>query len=258
MFEKAFVHHELDWRYLSLEVALERLEDAVRGLRALGLRGGNCVGPHKAAVGRLLDRLGRAAELTGVVNCIRREDDQLIGENTEGLAFLESLRLRVDPAGQRVVVFGAGQMGRAVAVELASAGVGELFVVNRHEERAQQLVELVRGTFPTPVSTLAWEDRVALPPDVRVLVNATALGGDDSEESIPVDVESLPADLIVADVTTNPPETGLIRESEDRGLVTIDGLEIFIAQAALDFKMWTGVDPDRNVIREAVEEFLEL
>jgi shikimate dehydrogenase len=62
----------------------------------------------------------------------------------------------------------------------------------------------------------------------------------------------------VADVATDPPQTRLIRQCRQRGRSTIDGLEIFITQAALDFELWTGVNPDKTVLREAVEEFLEL
>jgi len=258
MFEKAFVHHELDWRYLSLDVAPESLEDAVRGIRSLGLCGGNCDGMHKEAVGRYLDRLGRSAELSGVVNCIRRAGPELIGENTEGLALLDSLRLRLDPAGKRGGLFGAGRMSRAVAIERAAAGAGQLWVVNRQEDRARELVELVTANFQVPVSVLPWQECHTLPADAEVMINATSIGNGDPNAQFPVDLDTLPAEILVADVTTNPPETWLLRQCEERGAGTVDGLEIFITQAAIDFKLWTGVNPDRTILREAVEEFLEL
>jgi shikimate dehydrogenase len=62
----------------------------------------------------------------------------------------------------------------------------------------------------------------------------------------------------VADVTADPPRTHLIREAEDRGCDTIDGLEVFVGQAVINFKLWTGVDADPVVMNEAVEEFLEI
>jgi shikimate dehydrogenase len=258
MFEKAFVHHDLDWRYLSLEVAPDRLEDAVRGMRAMGFRGGHCADPHKAAVGKLLSRLGRSAEVSGAVTCIHREGDELVGENTAGLAVLESLRLRTDPAGKQVMLFGAGPMGRVIALELAATGAGPFQVVDRDESRATSLVELLTTACQASASMLPWQDRQAVPAEVAFVINATGIGNGDPDEEFPLDLDTLPPGLLVADVATNPPETWLLRHCEERGLSTIDGLEIFVAQAAIDFKLWTGLAPERTVMREAVEEFLEL
>ncbi|MGC4002925.1 MAG: hypothetical protein QM811_07255 [Pirellulales bacterium] len=106
--EKALAEVGLDWRYLTLEVAPERLGDAVRGARAMGFRGGNIAMPHQLAVGELLDELSQAVRLMGAVNCIHNEAGKLVGENTEGKGFLESLRSVADPAGKRVTILGAG------------------------------------------------------------------------------------------------------------------------------------------------------
>lgn len=258
MFEKAFAQRELDWRYLTLEVAPARLEEAVRGFDALGFRGGNCAPPFKTAIGPLLARQSRTAELSGVVNCIHRQEEQLVGENTEGLAVLETLRQRIDPAGKHVVLFGTGQIGRAIGVELATAGVGQLVIINRDAARAQAFVEQLTAAFPVPVIPLPWDDALALPAETEVLINASSLGEGESDEPFPLNLDTLPSGLLVVDVVTTPPQTWLVRHCEERGFKTINGLEIFVAQAALDFHLWTGIEPDRTVLREAVEEFLEL
>src|SRR5690348_1526636 len=99
MIEKAFAHHGLEWRYLTLEVAPEDLADAVRGMRAMGFRGGNITRPHKVAVVPCLDRLSDAAAMMGAVNCIVREGRELLGENTDGKGFMRSLTCLADPAG---------------------------------------------------------------------------------------------------------------------------------------------------------------
>jgi shikimate 5-dehydrogenase len=121
MIEQVLLHHGLDWRFLSLEVPAEYLPDAIRGMRAMGFRGGACTDPHKNSVIQFLDRSNPVAEITRVVNCFYQEDRHLIGENTEGRGFLQALRRRTDPAGKRVVILGAGRMARAIGVELALA-----------------------------------------------------------------------------------------------------------------------------------------
>src|SRR5688500_15697163 len=108
MMERAFAHQGLDWRYLTLEVLPEHLGDAVRGLRALGFRGGNITKPHKCEVIQYLDGTSEAAGLMGAVNCIDRDGEKLIGENTDGKGFVQSLRGVTDPAGKRIVILGAG------------------------------------------------------------------------------------------------------------------------------------------------------
>jgi shikimate dehydrogenase len=258
MMEKAFAHHGLDCRYLSLLVAPEDLAEAVGGIRAMGFRGGNCAAPHKQAIVAHLDRLMPAADLSGVVNCIWREGRQLIGENTEGKGLVESLRRRIDPAQKKVVLLGAGKVARAIAAELAMAGAAEVIVVNRSEPAGRQLVEMVHGKLNVPATLAVWEGDYQVPPDTEVLIHATSIGESDPDARVPIVAESLNAPMVVADVTLNPPATRLLALAAERGCPTVDGLEMFLAQAAIDFKLWTGVEVNADVIREAVEEYLEI
>ncbi len=120
MVEQTFLHHQLDWRFLSLEVAREELGAAVRGMRAMGFRGGICAEPHKGAVLEFVNRVTPTAELIGEGNCLYRDENGLVGDNTEGKGLMEALRRRVNPTDEKIVLLGAGGMARAIAVELAS------------------------------------------------------------------------------------------------------------------------------------------
>ncbi|MGQ9575954.1 MAG: shikimate dehydrogenase family protein [Thermoguttaceae bacterium] len=255
MLEKALAYHQLDWRYLSLEVRPEDLGSAVQGMRAMGFRGGNCTDPHKQAILPHLDRLSRSAELIGAVNCLVRDEAALVGENTEGRACVEAVRRRADPAGKRAVLLGAGRMGRAVAVELALAHIGEIIVVNRGQQLGRDLVELLTGRLQTPAALVVWDRLWAVPPETHLVVHATSIQAD---EPLPLDLENLLPETIVAEVAFNPPRRWLLRQATERGLPAIDGLEVFVEQAAINFRLWTGVEAERSVLREAVEEFLEL
>src|SRR5687767_2152187 len=144
MMERAFEANGLDWRYLTFEVPPELLPDAVRGMRAMGFLGGNFTIPHKVAVIPLLDGLSQAAELMGAVNCVHSVDGKLMGENTDGKGFVQSLRTITDPKGKNVVILGAGGAARAIAVELGLSGASQITIVNRSESRGQELTELLR------------------------------------------------------------------------------------------------------------------
>jgi shikimate dehydrogenase len=256
--EKAFARAGIDWRYLTLEVAPEKLADAVRGVRAMGFRGGNLTMPHKVAIIPLLDDLTEAARLMGAVNCWKRQEDRLLGDNTDGKGFLQSLRTLVEPAGKRFVLLGAGGAARAIAVELGLAGAAEIVVVNRSAERGQELANLLSDSVHVPAHFVAWEGDFQLPEGTDVLVNATSIGFGDPQARVPLALDTLRSSVIVADVIINPPETRLLREAKAQGCRTLDGLGMLVNQAAIAFRIWTGLEPDTGTMRDAVEEFLNL
>ena len=258
MMEKAFAAAGLEWRYLTLEVESEDLGDAIRGMRAMGFRGGNFTIPHKVHVAQYLQGLSKAAKLMGAVNCIRREGDSFIGENTDGKGFVQSLREVTDPAGKKFVIFGAGGAARAISVELGLAGAAEMTIVNRSLERGQALVELLNDDVKVPATLSVWEDDYEVEEGTDVVVNATSIGLGDADARVPLDVETLTAEMVVADVIFNPPQTRLMRDAAERGCTTLDGLGMLVNQAVIAFKIWTDVDLDPAVMREALEEYLEV
>lgn len=258
MIEKAFAAAGLDWRYLTLEVSPENLGHAVRGMRAMGFKGANFTIPHKVAVIQYLDELSEAAGLMGAVNCVNHLDGKLIGENTDGKGFVESLRELTDPRDKRIVVLGAGGAARAIAVELGLAGAAEIAVVNRTPQRGQELTSLLTDKVQVNARFLPWEGDFEAPEGTEIVVNATSIGLGDAEARVPLDAQSLTPEMVVADVIFNPPQTRLLRDAAARDCRTLDGLGMLVNQGVIGFRIWTGVDPDRAVMREALEEYLEL
>ncbi len=258
MFEKACAFHELDWRYLTFEVEPADLANAVLGLRALGFRGAQCADPHKRAVLPLLDRVSETAAAIGVVNVVLRQEQELVGENTEGKGVVETIGSALELTGKRVVLLGAGGVARAVAMELAAAGVAELMIVNRGEQRAAELLTLLAGKCGGAVSAVAWHADFSVPANAEVLIHATSLGHGSNHAPLPLDAQTLRPELLVADVQVGTPATWLLSQATHCGCQTVDGLSMFIHQVALSFQLWTGLEADRLVLREAVEEFWEL
>ncbi len=256
MMEKAFAQLGLDWRYLTLEVAPQDLGDAIRGMRAMGFRGCNLTIPHKVEVIQHLDQTSESATLMGAVNCVNRSGDELIGDNTDGKGFVQSLKELTDPAEKNVVILGAGGAARAIAVEIALAGAACLTIVNRSEERGQELTALLRDKVHVPTTFALWEGDFTVPAEADVVINATSIGLGDAEARIPLSVATLEPDMVVADVVFNPPETRFLRDAKSRGCRTLDGLGMLVNQAVIGFHIWTGREADPLVMREALEEFL--
>ena len=257
MQEAAFQALQLNWRYLTIEVYPQDLADAVKGLRAFNMRGINLTIPHKVEVLKYLDEIAADARLMGAVNTVRREGDKLIGENTDGKGFLRSLRedARLDPAGKRVVVLGAGGAARAITVELALAGAAHITVVNRSAQRGRELVNLLNEQTPITAEFVEWRGVYALPPQTDVLVNATSIGLYPNITAKPaLDYTTITPALTVCDVIPNPPHTPFLREAEKRGVRTLDGLGMLVYQGAIAFKMWTGLDAPTDVMRQALAQ----
>ncbi len=255
MIEAAFRHRNLDIRYINCEVPPERLGDAVRGARAMGWIGFNCSIPHKVSVIEHLDGLGESAAVMGAVNCAVLRDGKFIGENTDGKGFLQSLREVVDPKGKTIVMFGAGGAARAIGVELALAGAARIIIVNRGKERGQALVDLLNAKTSAKAELVIWQGIYKIPKDAEIIVNATSIGlYPDIDAKLDLDVETLRAGLVVADVIPNPPRTWLIRQAEDRGCDVVDGLGMLVNQGVIGVKYWTGLDVDPLVMRDKLEE----
>ena len=255
MVEAAYRHHKLDWRYLTIEVAPDGLADAVAGARAMGFAGFNCTIPHKVEVIEHLDGLGESASLMGAVNCVVRRDEKLIGENTDGKGFVESLRELTDPKGKSVVMFGAGGAARAIGVEVALAGATKITVVNRSVERGEELTKLLNDKVPAEADFAHWQGTFDIPESTDVVINATSIGlFPDVDARVDFNPDSLTPDMVVADVIPNPPLTNLVKDARAKGCKVSDGLGMLVNQGVIGIRYWTGVDPDPAVMRAALEE----
>lgn len=253
MVEAAYRHHGLPWRYINCEVAPEDLGAAVAGARAMGWRGFNCSIPHKVAVIAHLDGLGESAAIIGAVNTIVRRGDRLIGENTDGKGFVRALSEVTDPAGKRVVLFGAGGAARAVAVELALAGAARITVVNRSRTRGEEVATLITTRTPAEAEHIRWDGIFRIPADTDIVVNATSIGlYPDVDETPDIDHDTLLPSMVVADGIHNPPLTRLLAAAQARGCRTANGLGMLVNQGVIGIRYWTGIDVDAGVMRQAL------
>jgi shikimate dehydrogenase len=257
MHNAAFAERRMNWRYVPLPVHPDRVEDAVRGLRALGFRGANVTVPHKQAVMPILDRWTPSAEAIGAVNTIIvGEDGLLTGDNTYAGGFIADLRANgVDVQDRRVLIVGAGGAARAVVYGLAEAGASAITVLNRTLDRARSLTEAMAPYFEdVQFGVASFPDGVAaLTDEADLIVNCTSLGMHPHVEGLPwaEDLEFTPAQTVY-DLVYNPAATRLLQLSAADGAKPIGGLGMLIHQGALAWSRWTGEDAPVEVMRRAV------
>ena len=256
MQEAAFNALNLNWRYLTIEVLPEDLENAIKGLRAFNLRGINLTIPHKVEVLKYLDEVSSAAKLMGAVNTVVRIDNKLKGENTDGKGFMRSLTVdaQMDPKGKKVVVLGAGGAARAITVELALAGVQYITIVNRSESRGQILTDLLNSKTSAKTDFLIWDGTYSVPSDTDILINATSIGLSPNIDDKPdINYQSITSKMLVCDVIPTP-MTPFLAEVRKRGADILDGLGMLVYQGAIGFKIWTGLDAPIAVMHQALSK----
>ena len=145
-----------------------------------------------------------------------------------------------------------------MAVELALAGVGRLFLVNRSPERGRQLLDILVGKLRCNAELLPWNGDFALPNGTDIVINGTSIGLYDPQARLPLDIRILKPGQIVADVVFSPPVTRLLRDASEAGCQTLDGLAMLVNQGVLGVQFWTGILPDPSVMYQALAAAVKL
>lgn len=201
-------------------------------------RGCNITIPHKeAALAYVADPGGVRASIGAINTVFRHESGDLAGTNTDAAGFWSPISA-LDLAAKPVVVVGAGGAARAVLFALARVGAGPVTILNRTPLKAAGLL----ASFGLKGNVAALD--APLPP-AALVVNASALGMT-GQPPLDLDLSSLPEDAIVYDLVYAPLQTRLLQAAEDRGLETVDGLEMLIGQAALAFELFFDAEPPRE------------
>ena len=235
--------HGLKGSYVQLPVQPENLEDAIRGLKGLGIAGCNVTVPHKVRAMALMDELHPVARRMQAINTIVvREDGSLYGMNNDGAGYVQSLR-DADPAWRGdagpVLLLGAGGAARAIVVALLDEGAPEIRICNRTRDKAQVLAD----EFGPLVKVVDWAEREDAQAGVSLLVNSTTLGMH-GQSPLELRLDALPAQALVSDAIYIPLETPLLAAARVRGHRTVNGLGMLLNQARPAFKAWFGVMPE--------------
>ncbi|HIQ32385.1 MAG TPA: shikimate dehydrogenase [Methanothermococcus okinawensis] len=244
----------LNYVYLAFDVHPDKLKYVVEGAKALGtFKGFNVTVPHKVEIIKYLDKLDREAQLIGAVNTVKIEGDVALGYNTDGLGARMALEEEIGKVkGRDILVIGAGGAARAVAFEMAKDN--KVTIVNRTPEKAKLLAEEISRKLNREVG---YGDLNVDVGRYEIVIHATPVGMYPHVDVKPViDVERIHSGMVVMDLIYNPRETVLLREAKKRGAKTINGIGMLVYQGALAFEIWTGVKPDVEVMKKAVESNL--
>lgn len=262
MHNAAYAKLALDYCYLPLPVVSSDLEKALEGIRILGFVGLNVTIPHKEAVIPHLDEVTKLARLIGAANVILNQEGRLVGYNTDGPGFMDSLKedAGFDVKGKRAVILGAGGAAKSVAIMLAKDGIANLVVSDVIYEKAKDLCEYINSHFgiaPYACPTKSDEARKLIE-KCDLIVNATPVGMHPKVNECPISEDyKIPSKAIAYDLVYNPMETRFLKMAKANGANAISGLGMLLRQGALAFSLFTEQEPPMQVMKDAALKALK-
>ncbi len=251
LFERALNSVDLDWRFLTLDVERSRLSDAITGISALGFRGCLLAPPLQEAALQCIENITPSARFSGGISNITLSPDGPIGHMTEGRGIIEALRHHVDPASQNLLIFGSDTIAKATALELILAGCPKVLMCDSKSEHINSIVTSLNELGDNHACALEWESAIEIPDDVNIVISTL------SSEAFDDEVKGLRKELVVADTALSTDASSLLSMGIEAGACVVNGLEIYAEKTAIDFQTWTNLLPDIDMLREALDEFLD-
>ncbi len=248
MQNEAFAALGIDYAYLAFEIDDKEIEDAVKAIRTLKMRGSNVSMPNKTLVGKYLDELSPASKLTGSVNTIVNDNGHLTGYVTDGIGFMSALKdNNIDPIGKKMTIAGCGGAATAIEIQAALDGVAEISIFNIKDQfyaNGEETVRKINEQTNCKATLTDLADTKKLKEEMDssyIFVNGTGAGMKPLEDvSVVPDKSFFRPDLIVVDVPYSPLCTKMRKMAKEVGCKTMNGLGMMLFQGAAAFELWTG------------------
>jgi shikimate dehydrogenase len=245
MHNAAFRELGLNYCYIPFLVHPDHLANGVKAITALNLAGVNVTVPHKEKVIPLLDEIHEEASFIGAVNTIVNSDGRLIGYNTDGRGFIQSLSENgISIEGKNIIIIGAGGASRAISYYL-SQKAKTLHLYDIDKDKVEKLVLDLKQIR----NNIYLTEDVSSVEKFNIIVNATPLGLKE-KDPLPFKTVQLRKEQIVCDLIYK--KTPLLEQAEKRGCATLNGLGMLLWQGIFAFELWTGKRPPVEVMRRAL------
>ena len=230
----------MDYVYSAFHVKPESVGDAVRGIRALGIRGINVTAPHKVAVMQYLDEISPQAEILGSVNTIVNRGGKLVGYNTDSEGFYLALtNAGIKIEGSKILVMGAGGVVKPTLIRVVQAKPERITIVNRTPQKAQAVAE---GVFAATGYKIGTEIDGF---DFDIVLNTTSAGMAPQLDALPCDsikeidsFDFIKPGMAAVDMIYNPAETRFLKIARERGAKTLNGLDMLIYQGITAYELF--------------------
>jgi len=248
-----FAQQEMNKVYLPFRLPASDVKEFIARAPEIGVRGISITIPHKVAALDELTQFDPAVEEIGACNTMIFEEKERYGYNTDYVAAILSLEIALGGTGiagqspligKRALVLGAGGAGKAVAYGLLQRTV-KVTIADWEDKYAERLAEQLHCEY------VDWEMRHTVP--VNILANCTPVGMHPKINETPFEKSAMNQGMIVFDAVYNPENTLFIKNAKAKGCTTVSGVEMFIGQACMQFKLFTGAKGPAGLMRKLVK-----
>ena len=241
-----FEKNNIDANYDRRKIDKSEIQEIINEIKDNKLDGINVTVPFKSDVIPFLDALSEESQITKSVNTIYKQDNKIIGHNTDILGFELSLKeTQFVFENKTIFILGAGGVVPSIIYALEKLGVSKIIVSNRTKQKTKKL----KKNFSN-IRIVDWGDQ----PEFDIIINATSLGLN-KKDNINLNFKNINKEKLFYDVIYNPNETNFLRTGKNLGCQVSNGKMMFIYQAFEAFKLWHKVKPEIN---EELKKFLDL
>lgn len=255
----AFHSESMDKVYVALEVLPENLKLAIDMMRAFSIKGFNLTMPLKEEVIKYIDALSPEAEAIGAVNCIVNKNGMLTGYNTDSKGFAMAVLNKKNSIPKTAFILGAGGVAKAIVVQLILQGVEKIYIANRTFERAIALANKIGNQKQACIEVVPWDPEIwkKIMPMCGIIINGTSLGmRNNGNLAFLIPWENVNKETIVFETIYEPFETGFLKRARELNLMTVEGLDLLLYQAAIAFRIWTEKEMPVHIVKENLTRFL--
>mgnify|MGYP001165967443 CR=1 FL=1 len=242
--------------YLAFKVE-ENLKTVIHSFRALNIKGFNVTIPYKVEIMKYLDEIEEDAKVLGAVNTVKNVNGKLVGYNTDGTGFIESLKKEgIKIENKNFIILGSGGASQAISKKLAMEGAKKIVILNRTVEKATTLGKSIKNMFNQVDVYCDSLDNVYKYLETDVVINCTSIGMYPKESLSPVDSTIFNKNTVICDIIYKPIETKFLRDAKQNNAKTIGGLSMLINQAILSQQIWSNSNNEILKYFEKIKGFL--
>ena len=259
-----FIYQKLgiDVEYKKWEISPNNLKSHIEKINNENFIGANITVPYKEKIVPLLDEIRNEAKFTGAVNTIVKNNNKLIGYNTDVYGIEQTLDIKLkNDVINNAVIFGAGGAAKAAFFVLLQRGLNNLTIVNRTKSNALKMISKFNNVnCDQTIINLNEKSQIksaCLSADL--IINTTILGmkGSGYEDISPIDSTFIDSNSVIFDMVYNPTKTPLIKIALERNANIIEGLDMLVYQAIKSIELWTGIRPSFDDMYSKCKEILE-
>ncbi|MEK4306725.1 MULTISPECIES: shikimate dehydrogenase [Oceanobacillus] len=254
---RAYASVNIHAYFQPFHVEQKDLENAVKGMKALGIEGFMVTVPFKSEILSYLDELTPTALTTGAVNVVHLIDGKYVGFNLDGQAWLSAAKEDMgisELTNEHVLLIGAGGAARSIYYTLSQHNHVKIDIANRTLEKAENLKGLNENRIKT--RTISLEEAEDNLEQYDIIVQTTSIGMWPHKHETPIQVKKLKENVFVSDIIYNPYETAFLKQARNKGAFTQNGIKMLASQNAYCIEKWTGSCVDSGKMVDILEESL--